>query len=81
MFHLERAGGQCFTNISCFIYFVLPETAVKHFVAIYSVLWVHFSYFDQTITEILSIFIKITYLWHTREAAAIFDKTNEQHMQ
>ena len=27
---------------------------------------------DQTITEILSIFTKITYLWLTKKAAAIY---------
>ena len=44
--------------ICCFIYFVLPENAIKHFVAIHSVLRIYFSYFDQTLTEILSIFHK-----------------------
>ena len=53
---------------------------MKHFVAVYLGLQVYFSYFDQTITEILSICTKITYLWHTREATAISDKDNEPHM-
>ena len=53
------------------IYFVEPARAIKHFVAIYFVFRLYFSYFDQTITVILSIFTKVTYLWHTREATAI----------
>ena len=61
--------------VCCFIYFVLPENAMKHFVAVYLALRVYCSYFDQTITEILSIFTNITYLWHTREATAVSDKT------
>ena len=40
-----------------------------------------FFIFDETVTEVLSIFTKITYLWHTRDATAISDKNNEQHMQ
>ena len=62
---------------------LLPENAVKHFVAIYSELQIHFSYFDQTTTEILSIFHtkKLTYLWHTKEATAISDTKNKQHIQ
>ena len=39
---------------------MLPENSVKHFVAIYLGLRVYFSSFDQTITEILSGFTKIT---------------------
>ena len=75
----------CFSRllICCFIYFVLLESAVKQFVAVHSGRQVYFSYFDSTITEMLRIFTKnkITYLWHTREATAISDKNNEQHMQ
>ena len=58
--------------ICCFIYFVLPENARRHFVAIHLVLWIYFSYFDQIITDIFSIFTKITYLWHTRKVTAIY---------
>ena len=53
---------------------------MKHFVAVYSGLQVYFSYFDQTITEILSIYQNIIYVWHIREATAISDKSHEQHM-
>ena len=53
---------------------------MKPFLAICSGLGVYCSYFDQTITEISGIVKKITYLWHTRVAAAISNKSNEQHM-
>ena len=52
---------------------------MKPFVTICSGLWVYFSYFDQTVTEISRIFKKITYLWHTRVATAIFANNHKQH--
>ena len=62
-----------------FIHFVLPENSMKPFVAICSGLWIYFQYFDHTVTEISSSLKKITYLWHTWVATAIFDKNHEQH--
>ena len=62
-----------------FIHFVLPENSMKPFVAICSGLWIYFQYFDHTVTEISSSLKKITYLWHTWVAAAIFDKNHGQH--
>ena len=52
---------------------------MKPFVAICSGLWIYFQYFDHTVTEIASSLKKITYLWHTWVATAIFDKNHEQH--
>ena len=55
--------------------------AMKPFVIICSGLWVYFSYFDQTVTEISIIFKKITYMCYTRVAKAMLDKNHEQHRQ
>ena len=69
-----------FSLLICFfIRFVLPENSLKPFVAICSGLWIYFQYFDHTVTEISSSLKKITYLWLTWVATAIFDKNHEQH--
>ena len=51
---------------------------MKPFVTICPGLWIYFQYFDDTVTEISSSLKKITYLWHTWVATAIFDKNHDE---